>query len=221
MSDLRQAVNRHAPDFGTVLAPFVLTAAVFLALPLLEKITARETEYVIRPVEAIEQIRDLPEPRPARSAVQSRPVRMEQRPELMRPSDVQMPSMPLSEMADLVRLDALPVDPALAVFEIALSAGGPVDLSALDTIPVPISRMDPVYPASARARGIEGFVTLEFVIGEDGRVSGAQVTESQPDYIFNESSLRAVGSWRFQPGKIDDRPVPVKVRQTLNFKLKE
>mgnify|MGYP007118316233 CR=1 FL=1 len=53
----------------------------------------------------------------------------------------------------MVRLDALPVDPALAVFEIALSAGGPVDLSALDTIPVPISRMDPVYPASARARG--------------------------------------------------------------------
>lgn len=221
MNDFRQAVNRPVADFGAVLIPLVLTAAIFLALPLMERITARETDYVIRPLDVIEQIPNLPEPRPVRSAVQSRPVRMEQRPELMRPSDVQMPSMPLSEMADMVRLDALPVDPAMAVFDIALAAGGPVDLSALDVIPVPISRMDPVYPASARARGIEGFVTLEFVIGADGRVSDARVTESVPAGIFDDASVRAAGSWRFQPGKMDGRPVAVKVRQTLNFKLKE
>ncbi|HPA77682.1 MAG TPA: energy transducer TonB [Kiritimatiellia bacterium] len=221
MSELRQAVMRQAPAPGTVLLPLLLTTAVFLALPLMERITERAADYVIRPLDVIEQMPAIPEPQPVRTAVQSRPVRMEQRPELLRPSDVQMPSMPLSEMADMVRLDALPVDPAMAVFDIALAAGGPVDLSALDVIPIPVSRMDPVYPASARARGIEGFVTLEFVIGEDGRVSSARVTDSVPGGIFDDASVRAVGSWRFRPGEMDGRPVAVKVRQTLNFKLKE
>lgn len=220
MSDLQQAVICRT-DASTVLLPLALTAAVFLGLPLMERIAARDAVYIVRPIEVVEHIACLPELRTVRAAAQVQPVRMQQKPELLRPSDVQMPSLPLAEMESMVRLDALPVDPAAAVFEIAPAGGGPVDLSALDAIPVAISRMDPVYPASARARGIEGFVTLEFVIEADGRVSGANVVESRPAGIFDESSLRAVSSWRFQPGKMDGRPVPVKVRQTLNFKLKE
>jgi protein TonB len=72
---------------------------------------------------------------------------------------------------------------------------------------VPLVRVPPQYPASALRRGIEGRVLVEFDVGRSGRVENARVIAAEPGTIFNESALRAVREWRYEPRIIDGRAV--------------
>jgi protein TonB len=70
-------------------------------------------------------------------------------------------------------------------------------------------------------RRIEGRVTVEFVVGLDGKTGRIVVSEAQPDDTFVAATVRAIELWRFKPGIRDGRPVPVRVRQTIRFQLEE
>lgn len=85
---------------------------------------------------------------------------------------------------------------------------------------VPLVRVDPEYPPRARQQGIEGWVEVEFTISEVGTVKDAVVIASNPPYIFDRATLRAVRKYRYNPmienGKPVERP-GVQVR--LRFEL--
>ncbi len=68
---------------------------------------------------------------------------------------------------------------------------------------VPLVRVDPEYPIKAKQRRIEGWVDLEFTISPAGTVQDARVLRSNPPAIFDQSALRAVRRWRYNP-KIED-----------------
>jgi TonB family protein len=57
----------------------------------------------------------------------------------------------------------------------------------------------PVYPESARKRGIEGWVELAFTVMPDGKVEGVEVRNASPQGVFDDSASRAVSLWRFEP----------------------
>ena len=85
---------------------------------------------------------------------------------------------------------------------------------------LPIVAISPDYPERARARGIEGYVTLEFTVNARGRVVDARVIDAQPASIFNASALRAIERFRYRPRVVDGKPLAVKgVKTRLRFSL--
>ena len=78
----------------------------------------------------------------------------------------------------------------------------------------------PLYPAAARAEGIEGWVKLGYDISVDGRVENLRVLESSPPGVFEGAAMAAVARWRYRPPVIDGAPSGVSgVVSTLRFEL--
>ncbi len=75
----------------------------------------------------------------------------------------------------------------------------------------------PQFPDLARARGIDGWVDLQFVVGTDGAVSDIAVVGAQPVGIFEQAALDAVGRWRYQPVMHDGHAVSQHARVRLRF----
>ena len=68
----------------------------------------------------------------------------------------------------------------------AMPKQGPLlfQLFELDGPPHALSRVEPIYPAAAKAKGIEGLVELEFVITPEGKVTDVTVMRSHPQGYF-------------------------------------
>ena len=75
----------------------------------------------------------------------------------------------------------------------------------------------PQYPLAARARGIEGWVDLQFLVGTDGTVSDVAVVGAQPAGVFEQAALEALRHWRYQPVLRDGQPVSQRARLRLRF----
>ncbi len=85
---------------------------------------------------------------------------------------------------------------------------------------VPLVRVEPQYPMSAKQRGVEGWVELRFTVTAMGTVTDIVVTASVPGTIFNRAAVGAVSKWKYNPkierGTAVDRPG---VRQRIKFEL--
>ena len=106
------------------------------------------------------------------------------------------------------------VEASLDLMLADLGAGGS------DRDVVPLVRIEPQYPMSAKQRGVEGWVELRFTITAAGTVADIVVTASVPGTIFNKSAVQAVSKWKYNPkienGTAVDRPG---VRQRIKFEL--
>jgi protein TonB len=106
------------------------------------------------------------------------------------------------------------VSAALELADVDIGAGGS------DRDVVPLVRIEPRYPMSAKQRGIEGWVELMFTITRAGTVADIRVTASQPGTIFNRSAVQAVSKWKYNPKVVDGNPVNRPgVRQRIKFQL--
>ena len=105
----------------------------------------------------------------------------------------------------------LPEGPAIGIGDI-LGSG------ALDQTPRTRSQTPPIYPFEAKRNGQSGTVTVEFIVNESGHVLSARVTDST-DPVFNDSALRAVARWRFEPGRKDGRVVRFRMAVPVVFSL--
>ena len=85
----------------------------------------------------------------------------------------------------------------------------------------PLNEVLPVYPDSARRRGIEGYVKLAFTITADGKVENVRVVESSPANVFEREARRAAVRWRFSPRTEDGRMVAREAVKTLQFRLEK
>ena len=76
-----------------------------------------------------------------------------------------------------------------------------------------------IYPEEAKDKGIEGIVFVEFVVNEDGTVSSVAIKEGIGAGC-DEEAVRVVAlSPKWNPGKINNKPVKVKMVLPINFKL--
>ena len=78
----------------------------------------------------------------------------------------------------------------------------------------------PRYPESARRAGIQGVTRLRFEVLATGRVGRVLVEESAGFEDLDRAAVEAVKTWRFQPARRGDRPVPVWVTLPVRFELK-
>lgn len=84
---------------------------------------------------------------------------------------------------------------------------------------ISVLRRSPSYPRLLKRRGIEGFVLVEFTVTAKGLVQDPVIIKSHPHEDFGKSVLRAVRYWKFQPYRLDGKPVAVRARQSVDFTL--
>jgi TonB family protein len=61
----------------------------------------------------------------------------------------------------------------------------------------PMIQIQPEYPETAVAEGIQGFVDLDVTVGEQGTVEGATIVASVPEGVFDAAARAAVMRWRY------------------------
>jgi protein TonB len=89
----------------------------------------------------------------------------------------------------------------------------------VDRAPVVTSRVPPTYPYRARRRGIEGAVTVRFLVDRRGEVQGLTIVDSRPPGVFDQAVRDTVTRWRFRPGLKDGEAVETWVQTTIRFRL--
>lgn len=106
--------------------------------------------------------------------------------------------------ADKIVIAAIPLETG-----IELSAEG-FSLSTGDGEYLPIVKIKPIYPRRALARGIEGYVILEFTVTKTGSVKDVVVIDSKPqNSIFHKASIKAAEKFKYKPRVIDGEAVEV------------
>ena len=93
------------------------------------------------------------------------------------------------------------------------------DLAEVDSAPMPVAQMQPLYPIRAKRAGIEGWVKVRFVVNTKGLVEKVQIIEAEPENVFNQSVIRCLSAWRFSPGVYEGEPVNTLVGTTIKFEL--
>jgi protein TonB len=93
----------------------------------------------------------------------------------------------------------------------------------LESPPVPVGGLRAIserihYTEIARRAGIEGTVLIEIIINKAGIVEEAKVLKSLNPGL-DEIALQAVRDTKFIPGKQRDKPVKVKMRIPIKFRL--
>jgi protein TonB len=106
------------------------------------------------------------------------------------------------------------VDASLGLVAVDLGGGGS------DRDVVPLVRVEPRYPMSAKQQGVEGWVELMYTITKLGTVKDIVVTAANPGTVFNRAAIQAVSKWKYNPkiehGEAVERP---RVRQRIKFQL--
>ena len=83
-----------------------------------------------------------------------------------------------------------------------------------------LEKVDPKYPADAKAEKIQGTVKVEAKVSAEGKVEEATASES-PDPRLAQAAVDAVKQWKFKPARTaDGKAVKVKTTITVNFRLK-
>ncbi|WP_428820102.1 TonB family protein [Microbulbifer sp. MCCC 1A16149] len=101
------------------------------------------------------------------------------------------------------------------------------DPTLVSAEPLPIYKPAPRYPRRALARGIEGYVVVEFTISPSGsvknpRVVGGYTAAGEPTEVFNSAALNAVERFKYRPTIVEGQAVERhNVRNRITFRLAE
>nr|MBA3671950.1 energy transducer TonB [Gemmatimonadaceae bacterium] len=108
------------------------------------------------------------------------------------------------------------------ISDLAYVSDGVIDAAAADRAPRLLSGAPaPVYPASLRARGVEGRVAVRFVVDTTGRVEPASVTiVESPDELFTAAVRATLPSLRLMPGEAGGRRVRTLVQMPFSFLIR-
>jgi protein TonB len=80
-----------------------------------------------------------------------------------------------------------------------------------------VHRVEPTYPALARAARVQGEVVLTAVISPNGDIENLQLVSGHPMLV--PSALSAVKQWRYKPYLLNGQPVEVETTITVIFSL--
>jgi periplasmic protein TonB len=84
--------------------------------------------------------------------------------------------------------------------------------------PKKVKHVNPVYPDSARAAGVQGTVVIESTISRAGCIRSLEVIRGV-DAALDAAAVAAVAGWRYTPTLLNGRPVPVLMTVTVNFRM--
>lgn len=77
----------------------------------------------------------------------------------------------------------------------------------------------PHYPRLARRKGLEGTVTYEVWLDEQGRQIKLMLKDSSGTQMLDAAALQAIEKWKFSPHKINGLAIAQRVLIPIKFKL--
>lgn len=80
-----------------------------------------------------------------------------------------------------------------------------------------IRKVQPPYPAEAKAAGAQGAVQVAVTVDEQGNVTRAEAVGGQP--LLRDAAIEAARQWQFKPTELSGTPVKVQGILTFNFTL--
>jgi protein TonB len=83
-----------------------------------------------------------------------------------------------------------------------------------------ILEVKPTYTNRAMLDRIEGSVTLEAVVRANGIPTNIRVTRSLDPEGLDGEAVRAASQWRFEPGRLNGRPVDVVASIQMDFRIR-
>lgn len=82
-----------------------------------------------------------------------------------------------------------------------------------------VASMPPKYPATAKRRGIELDVTVNFTIDRTGKVQNIKFNSKGKVSYFRSAIRNTLEQWRFLPATIDGKPVESEMSKIFSFSL--
>ena len=119
------------------------------------------------------------------------------------------------------------IDPNMPEESVEIDTGldfSNASISATDGDYLPLVAIAPQYPTRAAQRGIQGWCLVSFTVDGLGNVveETIAVVDAEPPNIFNRSSIRAAGRFKFQPRVVDGRGVEVPgVQYLFRYQLED
>ena len=104
-----------------------------------------------------------------------------------------------------------------AVTVAPLKASAPVNVSTGVLQGMLIAPIRPVYPAIAKAVGLQGTVVVEAVISRSGTIESLRIV-SGPQ-MLQGAALDAIREARYQPYRLNGVPTEVETKITVNFRI--
>lgn len=99
----------------------------------------------------------------------------------------------------------------------ALAGDGP----QLRSSAKPVDRSPPRYPAHELRRNTQGWVLLNYVVTDDGRVIDPVIEESSGSPAFERAAIQTVEDWRYEPALLNGEPVQqCKTRVRIAFAIR-
>jgi protein TonB len=95
--------------------------------------------------------------------------------------------------------------------------GGPARIGGTLKDPKKLRDVRPEYPPELKARGVQGHVVLETVIGRSGHIEDIKVVHGVDG--LTEAAAEAVAQWEFTPTLLNGVAVPVIYTVTVSFAL--
>jgi len=198
-----------------------ITAVMFISIPVIEKIFRRQDDIILREIETVNM------PQPEKEPSEQHRVKEEEIREyrLPRPELEKVPRQ-LLPLQIAVSLNLAPetgsgdfdLDFARSPLEIP-STELIFDLAEVDRPPRAIHRISPLYPFTARRRGLEGRVVLKFIVKANGSVGDISVIRSAPEGVFDTAAVNAVKQWKFKPASKRGKSVNCWIIQPIRFEL--
>ena len=93
----------------------------------------------------------------------------------------------------------------------ALPVGGDVKPAKL------VSSVPPVYPTLAKNQHVTGDVSIDALIDANGKVTTMKVISGAA--LLRQAAMEAVRQWKYQPASLDDKPVPMHLTVTVQFRI--
>jgi len=70
----------------------------------------------------------------------------------------------------------------------------------------------------ARQAHVEGQVTIEALIDTNGKLTNMMVISGPP--LLQQAAIDSLRTWKYQPGYLNEKPIPTKTSITVNFRLR-
>jgi periplasmic protein TonB len=211
----------------SVLVAFVVTALLFIAIPLLTKISTMHKRERRGQSLMISQRKPPPPPEPEMEEKleemkkREAPRKSQQQKRMPRPSlNIQSSGLTAS-MGGTIAIGGLLKSDFEVSDSLFVSA---FKLTEVDQKPRIIRQIPPRYPFEAQQKGIEGRVIVRFVVDSTGAVKEPEIKEVEPKEVegyFEEAALACIMKFKFKPAQKGGEPVDCIVNLPLKFSVNE
>jgi TonB family protein len=81
-------------------------------------------------------------------------------------------------------------------------------------------KVDPKFPNQTLTQRVEGPITVEVVVGKDGRLRSPRIIDTMGAPMLAYATAEALRQWEFTPATADGQLVDSRYRLTMNYKVR-